>query len=159
MTHLRDKLLFCDSPERQAPPLPCQTSCTGPPPPGRSGPADSSSPPSSRSDTPPGPYSWYISVTGITGKKPAKNTCLLMLSVICYIIALRHSLSAILLVHICNTTQRSESRPKYRFVYMCACMFCVSFFFSLKSNAIVIWFVILQEEKPQKLLLTSLPAN
>lgn len=41
-----------------------------------------------------------------------------MLSVICYIIALRHSFSAILLEHICNTTQMSESRPKYRFVYM-----------------------------------------
>lgn len=140
-THLRDKLLLCDSPEKQAPPLPCQTSCTGPLPPGRSGPADSSSPPSLSSDTPPGPYSWYISVTGITGKKPAKNTCLVMLSVICYIIALRHSLSAILLVHICNTKARKQAKIQVC-VHVYACMFCVSFFFSLKSNAIVIWFVI-----------------
>lgn len=72
-----------------------------------------------------------------------------MLRVICYIIALRHSFSAILLVHICNTTQRSESRPKYRFVYMYVPVcFVLVFFSSLKSNAIVIWFVILQEEKP-----------
>lgn len=128
-THLRDKLLLCDSPERQAPPLPCQTSCTGPLPPGRSGPVDSSSPPSSRSDTPPGPYSWYISVTGITGKKPAKNTCFLMLSVICYIIALRHSFSAILLVHICNTTQRSRKQAK---IQVCVCLYVLcKFFFSL----------------------------
>lgn len=64
-----------------------------------------------------------------------------MLSVICYIIALRHSLSAILLVHICNTKARKQAKIQVC-VHVYACMFCVSFFFSLKSNAIVIWFVI-----------------
>lgn len=55
-----------------------------------------------------------------------------MLSVICYIIALRHSFSAILLVHICNTTQRSRKQAK---IQVCVCLYVLcKFFFLFKIN-------------------------